>query len=60
LEGCGCGCQWLTLVHVDERIQQIDKVAQVVQRVPKGGSTLIDLPEDRTSHHEDDIVKHCQ
>jgi len=51
---------WLTLVHVDERIQQIDEVAQVVQCVPHGWSTLVDLPEDRPPHHEDDIVEHRQ
>lgn len=53
-------CQSLTLMHVDERIQQIDEVAEVVQGVPHRRNTFVDLPEDRPTDHKNNIIKHRQ
>lgn len=53
-------CHSLTLMHVDERIQQIDEVAEVVQGVPHRRSTFVDLPEDRPADHKNNIIKHRQ
>lgn len=49
-----------TFMHVDQCIQQIDEIAKIIQCIPKGRRTLIDLPENGATHHEDDVVQHGQ
>lgn len=41
---------------MDQRINHVNKIAQVVQRPPQTLGMVVDLPEHGASYHKDDVV----
>lgn len=49
--------EWLTFMHSDENVDQVNDVKGVIDDVPAHWEQIFQLPKDCSSNHKDQVVQ---
>ena len=50
----------VALMHPHQGVQDVEEITCVVQHHPGDGKEIVQLPEDSSAHHQDQVVEHGQ
>ena len=48
----------VALVHPHQGVEDVEEITKVVQHHPRDRKKIVQLPEDSSAHHQDQVVKH--